>query len=313
VEGATPKGGFAWPPRAEGVEACAVPAQQVIEAKPARLCIAKSPSSTRQRFREIERVWLGLSTPPLAERMAEHRWAVDEPGAYCQRCGSTVGPHDADDTGCSGCRGKRLPWERLVRLGEYDGLLRTMVHEVKFTRWRRLGDDLGRMLGQAVREVAEAERVLPADLLVTPVPASFRRRMYRGIDHALVVARGVAAELDCRVTRMLERRHRPSQTALPVSERAANVAGAFRRRSRGTVDEAGKVVVLVDDVTTTRATLKAACRGLADGLTRGAGSGDGGRIRMWGAVLAVTPDPRRGGPRTGGSGTAQVWPGGGKP
>jgi len=43
---------------------------------------------------------------------------------------------------CPACRGKRLPWARAVRLGEYDGLLRDAIHEVKFTRWRTLGSDL---------------------------------------------------------------------------------------------------------------------------------------------------------------------------
>jgi predicted amidophosphoribosyltransferase len=233
---------------------------------------------------------MGLTTEPLPERMAAAGWAPDAFTAYCQRCGSTTGPHDADDTGCSTCRGRSIPWERMVRLGPFEGLLRELVHEVKFTRWRRLGDDLGRLLAGAISEAAGAAGFNPAQFVLIPVPSSFQRRMARGIDHSLVIARGAAKALDCELVRALHRRHRPSQTSLPPSQRATNIAGAFRFRVGCTGRVQGRLAIVLDDVTTTRATLRAACRELERGLRLTGAKAEDGPTRIWSAVLAVTPD-----------------------
>jgi predicted amidophosphoribosyltransferase len=231
---------------------------------------------------EFERTWLGLTTPPLRDRIVEAGWAPDDPHQYCRRCGSTVGPHDADDTGCSACRGKRLEWDRMVRLGPFIGLLREMVLEVKFTRWRRLGHELGEVLGRAVLAAAENEGA--GDGVIVPVPMSARRRLVRGIDHTMVIARGISAVTGWRVVRGLERRHRPTQASLPASERRANIAGAITGRDRVELD--ARLVVVVDDVTTTRATMTAACRAIRKSLGN---KPEGERGEVWGVVLGVTP------------------------
>jgi ComF family protein len=281
---------FVWPPRGSapvlgrpaespGLEPPA-PSADPSDTPPARI------SAPRGAMREIERIWLGLVTPPLPERIVDAGWTPDPPAAYCHRCGTTRPPHGPAT--CEACDGLKFPWEQVVRLGEFQGLLREMVHEVKFTRWRRLGTDLGRMLGRSVGDVLRTS--LP--VVVVPMPTTFRRRMVRGIDQALVIARGVARELDSPLAKALERQHRPSQTALPRSERIRNLTGSMRLR-RG-YDLAGQLAVLVDDVTTTRASLVAAARAL-----RVVPKGEP-PPRVWAAVLGVTPDagrPRRRAPQ----------------
>jgi predicted amidophosphoribosyltransferase len=296
---------FVWPPRPVEV---LVPQQPQAEQSPPEVAatgpamspsIASCPAHSlgltpwQQRVREIERVWLGLVTPPLPERMAEAGWMCDLPEAYCGRCGTTVGPGEADSAGCALCRGSRLPWERLVRLGEFDGLLREIIHEVKFTRWRRLGDDLGHLLGGALADVMAQAGVPRRQAVVVPICSSWRRRMARGIDHALVLARGVSAAANVELVPALQREHRPTQTDLPRSKRRANVAGSIRVKPGSERWLAGKVVVLVDDVTTTRATLAAASRGVQDGVGRWCkerGEEElASRTRIWAAIAGVTP------------------------
>jgi len=233
---------------------------------------------------DFERTWLGLTTPPLTDRMAEANWYPDAPHCYCRRCGSTVGPHDADDTGCSVCRGKRMEWNRMVRVGVFEGMLREMILEVKFTRWRRLGHELGGLLGASLVEALEAEGVALNRAVLVPVPMSARRRISRGIDHAAVIARGVSAATGLQIVQGLEREHRPAQASLPASARRANIAGAISARNG--IDWGGGVVVVVDDVTTTRATMAAACRAVRKALGDRQEGVDRG---VWGGVLGVTP------------------------
>ncbi|MFQ5668740.1 MAG: ComF family protein, partial [Candidatus Binatia bacterium] len=124
--------------------------------------------------------------------------------------------------------------------------------------------------------------------LVVPMPMPWTRRVYRGIDHAHVIAAGVARSVEAPLVRILIRRNGPPQATLSRSERlrrgsrGTRLRGAWRR-SRREHPLAGAAVILVDDVATTGATLRAAARVLRSL----------GPSQVVGAVLAVANDPAR--------------------
>lgn len=190
-----------------------------------------------------------------------------------------------------------------MRLGPYDGPLREWIHELKFERFRPAGWTLGRLMGERLKAELIAAGVEPARVVLVPVPMSRWRRMSRGIDHTLALARGVREVTGAPIARTLARLHRPSQIEVPASQRRANVAKAFRARRLEALD--GRLVVMIDDVRTTGATLAAACRALRRGMKMAArrrgGTGDGparrgdltmlGRVEIWTLVAGVTPRP----------------------
>ncbi|GMV24525.1 MAG: hypothetical protein AMXMBFR58_05560 [Phycisphaerae bacterium] len=315
---------FVWPPRRpaqsfQGGASDAVPTGQ-----PARSAAHAIPP-WRAALTQIERTWLGLVSLPWAIRAAEAGWRLDDADAYCWRCGRTVGPFEvtpveSPEPGCTGCRGKRLAWDRFIRAGEYTGELRRAIQEVKFGRWRSLGDSLGRELGLALaRELSWAGRSHGPVVLV-PVPASTRRRLRSGIDHTQVLVRAVRKMIGGRIMRPVWRRHGPSQLQVPPSERARNAARAFvpvhetvmgRLGLAGRVPRppAGATVIVIDDVRTTGSTMMAACRAVRAAFRHGMGrttgsprqgrsSGlvAGGDLVVWAAVVGVTPEPGERGP-----------------
>jgi len=226
----------------------------------------------------IETAWLGLSRAPLDVRAAERGWTPDAASAYCPRCGSTVGAFETDEQGCTACRGVALAWDRAIRLGAYEGLLRDVIHELKFTAWRRVGRDMGRLLGEALREQAagfESSRVV-----LVPVPSTWFRRWIRGVDHSLEICRGVQSVTGWRMQRLLSRVHRPSQIGLTGQRRLRNVRGAFRGRG---VPDGADLAVVIDDVRTTGATLTESCRVLRKGVFE-----TGAGVKLWVATVAVT-------------------------
>ena len=193
------------------------------------------------------------------------------PSTQCPGCGAPLPPGAPLRTAlCGDCLGRRHVLARVHACGRYDGVLRALIHEVKYGGRTGLGHQLGRLARQHGAPVLEG-----ADACV-PVPLFVLKRLTRGFNQAALIA----AELGLPVVRALRRRRwTPSQTALSAAGRHRNVAAAFAVRP-GTVR--GRVLVLVDDVRTTGATLDAC----ADVLLAG------GAAEVRALVLARADPPR---------------------
>lgn len=174
----------------------------------------------------------------------------------CPVCGRAV----SGDVVCPPCAAlvaraldSAQPGGDLLWLGPYAGPIMRMVHALKFGGQRALAPYLGELLARQV--VRAGWRVD----VVTNVPASAGKLAARGFDQAGLLARSAAEELDAPYAALIARSGsggpRSSQLALGRDARTLNAAGAFtvaRRLGR-------QHVLLVDDVTTSGATLSA-CR-----------------------------------------------------
>jgi predicted amidophosphoribosyltransferase len=98
----------------------------------------------------------------------------------------------------------------------------------------------------------------PDGATLVPVPLGPGRQRRRGYNQALLLARalGEAWRLPVDSTLLVRSRETDSQTAFDPAARRANVHGAFHAMRRGTSTD--EMVVMIDDVLTTGATLLAA-------------------------------------------------------
>ena len=144
-----------------------------------------------------------------------------------------------------------------VSSGRYEGALRDVIHAFKYEGRRSLADPLGRLMRDTGRALVD-----DCDYVV-PVPLHPWRRLRRGFNQA----RDLAARLDRPVVDALWRvRATPSQMTLSADARRTNVRNAFTASPFAKIDD--RVVVLVDDVRTTGATLDACAQALADAGAR---------------------------------------------
>lgn len=137
----------------------------------------------------------------------------------------------------------------------YGGAMADTIRRFKYQRRPDLGEPLGQLLVQLVTAAATGDRWQ----LLMPVPLHPRRLADRGYNQAVLLARPLARRLGLRLAPDLLVRcvDTPPQAGLSGQARRVNLEEAFAvRRSRRV---AGRAVLLVDDVTTTGATL-AACR-----------------------------------------------------
>jgi ComF family protein len=163
----------------------------------------------------------------------------------------------SDDDNCPRCRESRPLVAAAAAIGPYAGALRTIIRALKYDARTSLA-----------RPLAARMRLAGAHLLgdahaVVPVPLHRVRRRQRGFNQADDLARCLSLP----VLHALRRAKRTAtQADLPAERRHVNVHGAFAMRSG--CDVRGLTLVVVDDVSTTGATLDACARPLLDAGAR---------------------------------------------
>jgi ComF family protein len=190
-----------------------------------------------------------------------------DPYPTCPRCAATVGPFAlatlAD--GCTHYWVSSFQFERVVRLGPYDGLLRDVILRLKHLKGEYLAETLGQLWAE---HAAGRLGPTPADVVIA-IPLHWWRQWRRGYNQSVALAHGVAEHLrlPCRPGWLRRIRNTPLQTQQAPSARHDNVRGAFRAHSAAGLR--GKAVLLVDDVLTTGSTASEAARALrAAGASR---------------------------------------------
>ncbi len=169
----------------------------------------------------------------------------------CPKCGSFIKRPESFGDRCALCVEFPLRFNSAVALGNYHGMLKRMVLDLKRDMNEQLAFQLGRLLGLKLMQREFFDEV---DFLV-PVPIHWRRRFQRGFHAAAVIAEGVSSITGVRVENGVLRCDRltEKQGTLTGQKRFSNVKEAFQLKPLVTIE--GSRIVIVDDVMTSGATL----------------------------------------------------------
>jgi len=184
----------------------------------------------------------------------------------CPRCGK---PQPSGIV-CPTCVSWQAEIDGIRSPFRFDGVMRQAIHQLKYRNLRAIAKPLAKSLNDYI-----AANPIPGEVLI-PVPLHPKRLRERGYNQSSLLAKelGKLTSLPVVDDCLIRQRHAPPQArSSTVEERRSNVAGAFVCRDHRLQN---KQVLLIDDVSTSGATLDACAAALkATGATS-----------VWGLVLA---------------------------
>ncbi|MGB3534200.1 MAG: ComF family protein [Microcoleaceae cyanobacterium] len=173
---------------------------------------------------------------------------------------------------CSDCRKQLqdcqfpagLRWKNDIPVfiwGRYDGALKQAITKLKYHNSPEIAQPLGEQLGEAWLDTAESTL---GQLVVVPIPMFAAKQKKRGFNQAELIARSF-----CKITGLplksqgLRRvRNTTAQFSLSSKERQKNLKSAFSLGRDFRQSRIRRSVILVDDIFTSGATVKAAIKTL---------------------------------------------------
>jgi competence protein ComFC len=174
-------------------------------------------------------------------------------GTICACCGE---PSNSSEV-CRSCKGHPVHFSALRSFGIFSGPLREALHTLKYQHNIGIGESLSKHLIEIYND-------LNWDVdLVAPVPLGKQRLKERGYNQSslLGIPFAYAIQKPYRADILQKARETLSQVSLSRSERRQNVAGAFKANER---QVRGKVILVIDDVTTTGSTISACAQALCE-------------------------------------------------
>lgn len=181
-----------------------------------------------------------------------------QPSPICSRCGQA----QESATLCARCAADPAnPIIAARACAVFDTPMREAIHALKYEGRSELAPLLARYLsaGYATAMPASARRAIG---VVAPVPLHANRIAQRGYNQSALLAEHFCAAnaLNLDMTLLERIRDTPPQVGKNAAERQTNVADSFR----ATPGVAGQTILLVDDVYTTGATLRACAQAARD-------------------------------------------------
>jgi len=186
-------------------------------------------------------------------------------GVQCHICGLRISVPE----GHKKCH-KKTPLRGLFAASHYENpILKEMIHRFKYQSVESLKKPLAELIIAYIAKELLIDKL--ANSVLVPIPLTLKRKINRGFNQSELLTKEIGKFLNCPVINLLKRKKftSPQAEISDWQKRKENISGAFCLNPKligsgnqsDQSDQSGlKKVILVDDVSTSGATLEEAAR-----------------------------------------------------
>ncbi len=144
-----------------------------------------------------------------------------------------------------------LCFNQLITIWPYINIIESIIHQIKYNQRKKLGFFLGTIAGRLLSQQLQ----LSGAEIIIPVPLHKIRYRERGYNQSSFLAAGLSGILKLSIYEkaIVRIKKTKSQTTLNAEQRSSNLKDAFEVKEADRIHS--KTVLLVDDVSTTGATI----------------------------------------------------------
>ncbi len=170
---------------------------------------------------------------------------------FCRCCGVPFLSRQGENHLCGACMTRKRYFTIARAVGYYEGSLREAIHRWKYEEKIYLTSFFGEQLEKVFRQYWSPQSI---DLVI-PVPLHSQRLKERGFNQSLLLVREFCRRTHLPYLKRGLQKRRPTipQVLLNGEERERGVIGSFHIPKLEKIE--GKVILLIDDVYTTGATV----------------------------------------------------------
>lgn len=207
---------------------------------------------------------IGWLAPPVCIGCGEEGSALCEAclaaevipfGGRCWRCGSLSNRSRT----CDRCRAAGTPRHVWVST-DYETLAKKLIAAYKFGHLRAAAQPISLIMSETFLGFNSEEQIKKTGYLIVPVPSATSRIRERSFGHAELLAKSISKKLGFQYVQALGRIGQNRQVGSTRGSRLSQTAGTYFIKQAHKVK--GRNILLVDDVITTGATLRAATQTL---------------------------------------------------
>ncbi len=153
---------------------------------------------------------------------------------------------------------KKYGLDGVVPVVVYKGIVKKLLYQFKYPPYLSgLAPILSEILYEGLIQNEHFYKILETGPIFVPVPLHAARLKSRGYNHAGLLAEGLATKLGYSYVAqyLIRTKNTKPQYKLKKEERLKNIKGAFVLNSKYVQSAKGKTIIVVDDITTSFATL----------------------------------------------------------